>query len=194
MNVKLRLALSTSAYEEYEFDIWRNVSSPTMSASTAESFVEVLRAGLDTSLARTAIAGASMGVLLHATILRVVEVENYLFHFLGLLSASTAALLTAYLASGFPLAGTIQRVSLLNTGFYVALFCSILAYRLFFHRLRRFPGPVGAKVSRFYAASIASKKIQYYKEVDKLHQKYGDFVRTGMSRCSLQKSWKCSKS
>lgn len=193
MDVKLRLALSTPACEEYEFDLGTNVSPPTMSTSTAELFLEVLRAGLDASFARTAIAGASIGVLLHATILRVVEIENYLFHFLGLLSASTAALLTAYLASGFPLVDAIQRVSLLNAGFYVALFCSIAAYRLFFHRLRRFPGPVGAKVSRFYAASIASKKIQYYKEVDKLHQKYGDFVRTGMSWRSLQKSWKCSK-
>lgn len=150
------------------------MSTPT------ESFLAALRAVLDVNLIRTAMSGASMGVLLHVTILRVVEIENFLFQFLGFLSASTVAFLTAYLASGFPVVDSIKRVFLLNTGFYIALFCSIAAYRVFFHRLRHFPGPAGAKVSRFYTASIASKKIQYYKEVDKLHQKYGDFVRTGM--------------
>lgn len=145
-----------------------------------ESFLEALRAVLDVSLVRTAISGAPMGVLLHITILRVVEIESFLFQFLGLLSISTVAFLTAYLASGFPIADTIKRMFLLNNGFYVALFCSIVAYRVCYNRLRYFPGPVGAKVSRFYTASIASKKIQYYKEADKLHQKYGDFVRTGM--------------
>lgn len=146
----------------------------------AESSLEGLRSFLDVNLTQTAISGASMGVLLHITIMRAVEVENFLFQFIGLLSTLAFTLFTGYLASGFPLADSIKRVLLFNSGFYLALFCSIVIYRLFFHRLRHFPGPFGAKVSRFYTASIASKKIQYYKEVDKLHQEYGDFVRTGM--------------
>ncbi|EKG20298.1 Cytochrome P450 [Macrophomina phaseolina MS6] len=52
-------------------------------------------------------------------------------------------------------------------------------YRVFFHRLRHFPGPFGAKLSRFYSAYLAGKDIKYYKEIEKMHRKYGDFVRTG---------------
>lgn len=146
----------------------------------AESWHGGLRSFLDVSFARTAISGASMGVLLHTTILRVVEIENFLFQFLGCLSASTFALFVGYLATGFSLADSIKHTALFNGGFYLALVCSIVTYRLFFHRLRHFPGPLGARVSRIYTASIASRKIQYFKEVDKLHQEYGDFVRTGM--------------
>jgi hypothetical protein len=63
--------------------------------------------------------------------------------------------------------------------FNVGLASSIAAYRLLFHRLRSFPGPWGAKLSRFYAVNLASKGLQYHLELRKLHDQYGDFVRTG---------------
>ncbi|KAF4545568.1 Cytochrome P450 [Lasiodiplodia theobromae] len=52
-------------------------------------------------------------------------------------------------------------------------------YRLFFHRLRKFPGPFGAKLSRFYVTLTSAKKVQYHEEIKKWHEKYGDFIRTG---------------
>lgn len=63
--------------------------------------------------------------------------------------------------------------------FNVGLVISIGVYRLLFHRLRRFPGPWGARLSRFYAVRLASKGLQYHLELQKLHEQYGDFVRTG---------------
>lgn len=65
--------------------------------------------------------------------------------------------------------------------FNVGLASSIAAYRLIFHRLRTFPGPWGAKLSRFYAVNLASGGLQYHLELRKLHEQYGDFVRTGES-------------
>ncbi|OCL07514.1 putative benzoate 4-monooxygenase cytochrome P450, partial [Glonium stellatum] len=65
----------------------------------------------------------------------------------------------------------------------------IVVYRLFFHRLHKFPGPFGAKLTRFYAVSRASKNIQYHKEVAKMHEQYGDFIRTGPREiCIVRKS------
>lgn len=63
--------------------------------------------------------------------------------------------------------------------FNIGLASSIATYRLLFHRLRSFPGPWGAKISRFYAVNLASKGLQYHLELKKLHDQYGDFVRTG---------------
>lgn len=44
----------------------------------------------------------------------------------------------------------------------------------------RFPGPVLAKLSNFYVTSLSAKSFQLYKEVEKLHKRYGDYVRIGM--------------
>lgn len=56
----------------------------------------------------------------------------------------------------------------------------MVIYRAFFHRIRHFPGPFWAGVSRFYAFGLAAKNLQYNVELQKLHEEYGDFIRTGM--------------
>jgi hypothetical protein len=62
---------------------------------------------------------------------------------------------------------------------YVSFFfASVIIYRIFFHRLRRFPGPVMARVSKFWHVSRLLGDPNFT-VLDELHQKYGDFVRTG---------------
>ncbi|KAH9908408.1 cytochrome P450 [Xylariomycetidae sp. FL2044] len=68
-----------------------------------------------------------------------------------------------------------EAVVFFNTG----LAGSILVYRAFFHRLRRFPGPFLAELSRFCAMSTAAKNLQANVEAQRLHAEYGDFVRVG---------------
>ncbi|KAI5815059.1 cytochrome P450 67 [Pyronema omphalodes] len=70
--------------------------------------------------------------------------------------------------------------------FSITLFLSILIHRAFFHRTRSFPGPVLAKITKWYAVYLSMKNYQYYKELDQLHQKYGDFVRTGPREISIR--------
>ncbi|GME37966.1 cytochrome p450 [Neofusicoccum parvum] len=71
-----------------------------------------------------------------------------------------------------------------TTIFLTTLAICTIVYRLFFHRLRKFPGPVGAKISKFYSLWL-SRNIQYHFEVEKLHKKYGDVVRTGPRELSI---------
>ncbi|KAK7738105.1 hypothetical protein SLS63_002438 [Diaporthe eres] len=65
------------------------------------------------------------------------------------------------------------------------MFLSIVVYRVGFHRLNRFPGPLLARVSNFYIAGVAFRRHKEYFELDKLHQKYGDVVRIGPSTLSI---------
>ena len=63
----------------------------------------------------------------------------------------------------------------------VALFGSMVTYRVFFHRLRKFHGPPLAKVSKFWNVVKASKSTNF-RLMEDLHNRYGDFVRTGMEK------------
>jgi hypothetical protein len=128
-----------------------------------------------------AITFGALGVAFHLTIRRI-EIDYRLW-----------SLFAAYLLVWFTLVGTYVKLFNLNwllaiaTASFaglcsnVSLAASIAVYRLFFHRLRSFPGPWGAKLSRFYAVSLASKDLQYHLELQNLRKKYGDFVRTGRS-------------
>lgn len=71
------------------------------------------------------------------------------------------------------------------TVFNTSLALSIFVHRVFLHRTGKFPGPFWAKVSRFYAVHLTFGKLQYYKEIERLHHQYGDFVRTGPREISI---------
>ncbi|OCK85373.1 cytochrome P450 [Lepidopterella palustris CBS 459.81] len=55
---------------------------------------------------------------------------------------------------------------------------SVGIYRRFFHRLRHFPGPFGASLTKFWAFYQVTKG-NYFKTVADLHREHGDFVRVG---------------
>ena len=64
-----------------------------------------------------------------------------------------------------------------------ALIFFTLAYRLSpFHPLAKYPGPVIAKTSKWWAAYISAtgNTHRHYKH---LHDRYGDVVRIGQRRC-----------
>ena len=61
----------------------------------------------------------------------------------------------------------------------VGVFGSMAIYRLFFHRLTRFPGAFWGRISGLYMLHITCRRWQRFEETQKLHQKYGDFVRVG---------------
>ena len=63
-------------------------------------------------------------------------------------------------------------------GYLFALFASIAARRLFFHRLQSFPGPILAKVSKLWHLYHCLDSRNHL-VLDDLHNRYGDFVRTG---------------
>lgn len=59
------------------------------------------------------------------------------------------------------------------------IFSSITIYRLFFHRLRRYPGPFLASLTGWYWTYLFYRSYHVYDEMKTLHDKYGDFVRIG---------------
>ncbi|KAM0075253.1 hypothetical protein ACKRZS_012707 [Fusarium odoratissimum] len=76
-------------------------------------------------------------------------------------------------------------VLLLEGVHILGLLTSILCYRMIFHPLNKFPGPLRARISNFYPTYLTTKNAHLYEEVEQLHQKYGDFVRLGPTQLSI---------
>lgn len=71
-----------------------------------------------------------------------------------------------------------SNASIISTSYFLGLFASILVYRIFFHRTRRFPGPFAAKITKLYGPyeALDGKSHLHW---SKLFDKYGDIVRIG---------------
>lgn len=75
--------------------------------------------------------------------------------------------------------------ALIVLSYGASLITSIAMYRLFFHKLRKFPGPIKARVSKFWHVGKLLSRPNF-KVLDELHQQYGDFVRTGPNEISIR--------
>ncbi|KAL8644641.1 MAG: hypothetical protein Q9226_007666, partial [Calogaya cf. arnoldii] len=93
-------------------------------------------------------------------------------HLLGTSLSSAAAQVTAYLLS-----------------YFAGLYLSLLIYRSFLHPLNKFPGPFGARISKFFL-STRIKDRAAFRTIHQLHEEYGDFVRMGPSDLSVSKCGK----
>ncbi|KAI1348665.1 cytochrome P450 monooxygenase-like protein [Xylaria sp. FL0043] len=69
--------------------------------------------------------------------------------------------------------------------YMTALFTSIIVYRAFFHPLRHFSGPKLARLSQFYHFFHIRAKVDNYRHLDRLHEKYGEYVRAGPNLLSI---------
>ena len=68
--------------------------------------------------------------------------------------------------------------SLAFSSYLISLFSSIVVYRLFFHPLRRFPGPKLAAITKFWHIS-KSWGGNNFRVLEEARHQYGQFVRTG---------------
>lgn len=137
---------------------------------------EVLSAGY----ASSGFSAALLGALAHITIIRNLFVEEHLTEIFTTYAISIVGLGVAYsVIVGLSLLEIILRLTWAATAFNLGLFLSIGIYRASFHPLRQFPGPFLSKITRFYDAYLAGRNIQYHVEIGKLHETYGDFIRTG---------------
>lgn len=77
---------------------------------------------------------------------------------------------------------SVQEVAIICSSYCLALFTSIIIYRVFFHRLSQggFPGPVGYRVSKIWHMWKCRGSQNHHLMAD-LNKTYGDFVRTGMT-------------
>ena len=161
------------------------------------SMAGLLSSIAEASLASSAVAATFLAVAFHATI-QEVEFEQHMFQFLTAAAASGPLLSAFYLGfGGLSAVSALGKAILVVSTFHGSLAASIMTYRLCFHRCCKFPGPVGACLTRFYATSLSLKNVQYFKELEQMHATYGDFVRTGkISRERLYllvgpPAWRC---
>lgn len=126
------------------------------------------------------IGSALLGVLFHMSI-QAVEFEKFMFHFLAALPVMAIVMSTSFSVLGhLTWTQSFMKSAIIEIVFNLSCLLSTGIYRLLFHRCGRFPGPVGAKLSRFWTSYTSSKNFQYHMELEKMQAKYGDFVRTGM--------------
>ena len=120
-------------------------------------------------------------------------IASHLFFFIdgewGIYAPNVAAvfaglhvLLLSVLAWGFQLrlVEAISFLAKLSTGYFGGLLGSIAVYRLFFHRLKSFPGPLGCKISGFWSMKntiVSRNKFRWHIKVQNFHKEHGDFVR-----------------
>lgn len=127
-------------------------------------------------------AGVFMGVCFHVAIARPsFEFEQYMFPSLALaVILQISGILSVVIFSHQTIPGIMVQTIVLWIGFGFGCLFSTSIHRLFLHRCRAFPGPLAAKLTRFYAAHLNAKDVQFYKELGKLHENYGDYLRMGM--------------
>ncbi|KAI0480040.1 cytochrome P450 [Xylariaceae sp. FL0804] len=128
-----------------------------------------------------------LGVITHHTI-RPFEIDSKAWNILAGYVLSCLSLLCANLRLGqLSFSQSLVATIVATWSFNLGLASSILLYRAFFHRLHGFPGPFGAKLSRSYALTRAAQTLQANVETQKLHEKYGDFVRVGPREISINR-------
>ncbi len=159
---------------------FRETSSTTQRAMVSFLSMEALQQALSTDIHSLILSAATLGVLSHVSLFRSLPVEEHLYPLLGFYAAAVIAVAVAYLSlTQFTALQALFRVGCIAWAFNTGLASSIAIYRLFFHRLRAFPGPWLSKLSRFYDAYLAGRNVQYNVEIARLHEEYGDFIRTG---------------
>lgn len=130
-----------------------------------------------------------LGVLTHVFIFRRGEWDLHVFNILqafAVLESSLVYIVTrAVQAQGLSLWKVTTISSCFTLSTLMGLLISILMYRSWFHRLRRFPGPFCARLSNLYITFRAFKNNRLYEEVQQLHRRYGDIVRIGPNELSI---------
>jgi cytochrome P450 len=78
----------------------------------------------------------------------------------------------------------IWAVAQIYTVFITTMLLSIAVYRIFFHRIRHFPGALSCKLSMWSWLITDWIGTRHYK-IQKMHQRWGDYVRIGPREISV---------
>lgn len=87
------------------------------------------------------------------------------------------ALFLFWMVFGLPYAASVRETVLHSTSLLTGLFGSMATYRLFYHPLKAFPGPFGARLSSLWVIKKSIPDLMFYVKLRDLHDQYGDFVR-----------------
>ncbi|KAI1857879.1 uncharacterized protein JN550_012954 [Neoarthrinium moseri] len=131
---------------------------------------------------------AVSGISFHHLYARRVEIDFIVWHLLGVGVAIYCALCAWFTVIwGFTLGTALKELSICLLVFALSLTSSILIYRGFFHRLRNFPGPYGARFSSLWLLRKSSGDFKTHRNLERIHNEYGDIVRIGPRLLSIKR-------
>lgn len=73
----------------------------------------------------------------------------------------------------------------LALAYLTGLYSSLMVYRTFLHPLNRFPGIYMARYGDIATSLLVAKRLNYRKQLQRLHETHGDFVRVGSNALSV---------
>lgn len=155
----------------------------TTTSTLFRSYDELLSKPGEASSALTAVVA---GFAVHHQLLRKGEwhlkaptiIETWLCSFPVLYS------LEALWGTGSNMGSAINAVYFMSI-FALSLLTSIIVYRVFFHKLKSFPGPRLAAISKlWHSANCVGAKNHLL--LERMRKQYGDFVRTGYYPSSIR--------
>ncbi|KAI1662063.1 cytochrome P450 [Daldinia decipiens] len=94
--------------------------------------------------------------------------------------------LASYITRGHGFGKIFDVLLLMSSGYLPGLLFSIIIYRFFFHQLTQttFPGPWYARITKLWHV-WACRDSKNHVVLNRLQNKYGDFVRTGPSELTI---------
>ncbi|KAL2794802.1 cytochrome P450 [Aspergillus keveii] len=78
-------------------------------------------------------------------------------------------------------------IALANASFWTPLLASITLYRIYFHPLRKYPGPSVARFTSWWGVWKLARGANRYQLHDELHRRYGDIVRIAPNYISVNR-------
>jgi hypothetical protein len=118
------------------------------------------------------LSGPVLALGLHTLVLRNHEVDHLALAII--VCSSVSYCLLAYFIH-------LRPATVIAASFWVSLWLWIAIYRVLLHPLRKYPGPLFARLSKWWAVKQnLDTKAHFHRSQQQLHEKYGDFVRTGM--------------
>ncbi|KAI1113575.1 cytochrome P450 [Nemania sp. NC0429] len=131
------------------------------------------------------IASLVAGVTSHLTYFRIGEHHLYSSrYFLAAITAFTVANIAQVYLFQLSSQEATTRSLAIATSYFSGLYSSLLIYRIVFHPLRGFSGPLGCKISSAWFATYLTRQ-DAYRQLLKLHGKYGQFLRIGSNDLSI---------
>jgi hypothetical protein len=137
---------------------------------------------IDPLLVKLLVSGILCGVFLHQLVKRV-ELDRHPLSIFVSVVIAYFVLAAGLQSNQYENSLKAYGVALLVESFAIlSLWTNMLVYRAFLHPLKDFPGPFGARLSKFWSlGKVIQSNIRWYQVVGKLQEQYGDYVRTGMT-------------
>lgn len=143
------------------------------------------------STANGPVAAAIAGVFTHMLYFKKGEHHLYGIRYVELFLFSlvaTATLNRSYLADADAVpqgwGEALAHSGKLHACYLGGIYAGLVVYRLFFHPLRHFPGPLDLKISAL-SLTYRVRHLDCHKRVQELHSQYGPFLRIGPSAISV---------